>query len=108
MAKNDIKDLFAVFDHLEIGGITVCQCPVVSLAICCHAVDGKKVEATLALSACPGEIIRIIDPQITGLQCMVKIFTSAASEDIVAKALMVMLCLHKYVAINYNLAFIAP
>jgi hypothetical protein len=65
MAKNDIKNVFAVFNQLDIGGITGCQYQVASLAMCCHAIDGKKIDATLSLSGGSGEITRIIDPQIT-------------------------------------------
>jgi hypothetical protein len=86
--------------------------PSCSLAICSHAIDGKKINATLSLplslSGCPGEIIRIIDRQITGLQSTVKIFALAASEDIVAKALAFLVHPHKDVGVNYNLVFIAP
>jgi ubiquitin C-terminal hydrolase len=108
MAKNDIKNLFAVFNQLDFDGITLCQYQVVSQAVYYHAVESKKIDATLGPSGCPGEIIRVINPQIKGLQYIMKIFTSAASEDIAARALSFLLRVHKDVGVNYNLAFIAP
>jgi hypothetical protein len=50
--EDDIKD---VFNQLDIGGITGCQSHVVNLAICEHAIDGKKIDATLYCQGARGD-----------------------------------------------------